>query len=79
MGKSVLKNWTAKKIVKFLKQNDFVEIKKKKRSTGDHCCLYNEIIKAYTEVDMGHKSFSAREMLSIVKQSGIAKQDWLNF
>jgi predicted RNA binding protein YcfA (HicA-like mRNA interferase family) len=79
VGKAVLKNWSAKKIVKFLKQKGFVEIKKKKRSTGDHCCLFNEKTKAYTEVDMGHSSFSVREMLSIIKQSGVLKQDWLDF
>lgn len=77
MGKPVLKNWSPKKIVKFLRQNGFKEIKKKKRSKGDHCCLYNKKTKAYTEIDMGHKSFTAREMLTIVKQSNVSKEKWL--
>jgi hypothetical protein len=77
VGKPVLKNWSAKEIVCFLKKNGFLEIKKKKRSKGDHCCLFNAKTRAYTEVDMGHKSFSAREMLTIAKQSGIAKEKWI--
>lgn len=77
MGKSVLKNWHPREIVSFLKKNGFVEIKRKKRSKGDHVCLFNMQTKAYTEVDDGRKSFSAREMLTIAKQSKIDREEWL--
>ena len=74
MGKIVLKNWKPKEIIKFLKKNGFVEIKKKKR--GDHKCFQNPETKMYTEIDMGWKSFSAREMLTFTKQTGISRPLW---
>jgi len=77
VGKLALKNWSSREIVKFLKKNGFLEIKKRKRSTGDHCCLFDEKTKAYTEIDMGHRSFSAREMLAISKQSGVKREEWV--
>lgn len=77
MGKPVLKNWNPKKIFKFLLSRDFEEIKKKVNSRGDHRCLYNKKTKAYTEIDMGRKSFSSREMLTIAKQSKIDRSKWL--
>lgn len=77
MGKFVLKNWRPREILSFLKQKGFVEIKRKKRSKGDHICLFNTQTKAYTEVDGGRKSFSAREMLTIAKQSKIDREQWL--
>lgn len=77
MGCPVLKNWKPKEIVSFLKKKGFSEIKKDKRSRGDHICLRNEETKAYTEVDMGRKSYSVREMLTIAKQTLIDKKDWL--
>lgn len=75
MGKPVLKNWKPKEVIKFIKKNRFIEIKS--HQGGDHRCLFNKTTKAYTEVDMGHKSFSAREMLTFAKQSKIDKSIWL--
>ncbi len=74
----VLKNWSPRQVKKFLLKNGFEEIKRKK--SGDHCCLCkgdkgDEDYK-YTEIDMGKKSFSAWELLSFVKQSGIPKDEW---
>lgn len=74
MGKSALKNWKPREIVAFLESKDFEEIKKKRG--GDHRCLFNSKTRKYTEVDMGRKSFGAREMLSIVKQSGLPRKIW---
>ncbi|MCC7196694.1 type II toxin-antitoxin system HicA family toxin [Candidatus Peregrinibacteria bacterium] len=72
MGKSVLKNWSPREVVRFLKKNGFTEIKGK----GDHCCLFNEITKAYTEVDMGRDAFAQREMLQYTTQTLIPKENW---
>ena len=76
MGKRVLKNWSPKKIISFLKKNGFVENRSNK---GDHCCLYNPITKAYTEVDRGRDAFTLREMLGFVRQTGIPKEEWLKY
>jgi len=73
-----LKNWTPKRVVSFLtrKKRGFEKLKNN-RGKGDHCCLYNKETEAYTEVDMGRKSFSAREMLTFVNQTKIPKEEWL--
>lgn len=73
MGKQVLKNWSPRKIISFLKKNGFIELKNK----GDHCHLHNPKTRAYTEVDQGRDAFTQREMLGFVKQTGIPKEDWL--
>lgn len=72
MGKSVLKNWSPRDIVRFLKKNGFVNMKGK----GDHSCLFNDATKAYTEVDMGRDAFTQREMLGFVQQTRIEKELW---
>jgi len=72
MGKSVLKNWSPKNIVHFLKKNGFNEVEAK----GDHCGLFNEETKAYTEVDMGRDAFTQREMLQFTSQTKIPKEKW---
>jgi predicted RNA binding protein YcfA (HicA-like mRNA interferase family) len=71
LEKPVLKNWKPKEIIAFLLKNGFEEIKKKKRGRGDHVCLFNKKNGKYTEIDKGRKSYSAREMLTISKQTGI--------
>lgn len=77
MGKQVLKNWSPRKIIGFLKKKGFVEIRSNK---GDHCCLYNKKTKAYTEVDKGKDAFTQREMIgSFVRQTGIPKEEWLKY
>ena len=73
MGKPVLKNWSPKDVVRFLKKNGFVEMKAK----GDHCGLYSKDLHAHTEVDMNHGSFYASEMLAFVQQTKIAKEKWV--
>jgi len=60
LGSPVLKNWKPREIISFLLKNGFIKYK----------------TKAYTEIDMGRKNFSAREMLSIAKQSGIDRSLW---
>lgn len=75
MGKRVLKNWSPREVISFLKKNGFNEIKNK----GDHCCLYNLKTQAYTEVDKGRDAFTQREMLGFVKQTKILKEDWLKY
>jgi len=77
MGSPVLKNWKPREIISFLQKNDFEEIKKKKRGKGDHVCLFNRTTKKYTEIDMGRKSYSAREMLTIAKQTDVPREEWL--
>lgn len=72
MGRSVLKNWSPRDIVRFLKKNGFVE----QDAKGDHCGLYNSTTKAYTEVDMGRDAFTQREMLQFVIQAKIQKEKW---
>lgn len=74
MGHDVLKNWKPKKVITFLKKNGFI-LKKVK---GDHYCFYNPDTHAYTEVDYGRSSFSAREMLTFVKQSRLARGLWIS-
>lgn len=79
MGGFILKNWKPRRVISFLKKSGFIEIKKKNRGTGDHCCLYKGtgINKKYTEIDKGKKTFSAREMHTFAKQTGIEKKLWL--
>ena len=72
MGKAVLKNWSPRDILRFLKKNGFVELKSK----GDHCGLFNAQTKAYTEVDMGRDAFTQREMLGFVMQTKISIENW---
>lgn len=74
MGKQVLKNWSPKKVISFLKKNGFIDLRLNK---GDHCCLQNSETAAYTEVDKGRDAFTQREMLGFVCQTGIPKADWL--
>jgi predicted RNA binding protein YcfA (HicA-like mRNA interferase family) len=69
-----LKNWKPKEVIQFLMANGFVQIKIKK--SGDHKCFFNKNTGAYTEIDMGKKSFSAREMLTLSKQSKILRAFW---
>lgn len=76
MGKPVLKNWKPREIIAFLLKNGFEKIKTN-RSTGDHICLYNTETKAYTGIDLGRKSYSAREMLTVSKQTGIERGKWM--
>lgn len=73
MGKQVLKNWSPKKIISFLKKNGFDDLHLNK---GDHCCLINPATGAYTEVDTGRDAFTQREMLGFICQTKIAKEDW---
>lgn len=73
MGKQVLKNWSPRKIISFLKKNGFIDLHLNK---GDHCCLFNKETGAYTEVDMGRDSFTQREMLGFVRQTKIDKEYW---
>jgi predicted RNA binding protein YcfA (HicA-like mRNA interferase family) len=77
LGKPALKNWKPREIIAFLLKNGFEEIKKKTKSKGDHVCLFNKKTKKYTEVDLGRKSYSAREMLTISKQTGISRDKWI--
>ena len=74
MGKQVLKNWSPKRIIHFLKKNGFAELAKEK---GDHSCLYNSETQRYTEVDQGRDAFTQREMRGFVHQTGIEEKDWL--
>ncbi|MFA5351699.1 MAG: type II toxin-antitoxin system HicA family toxin [Candidatus Gracilibacteria bacterium] len=74
MNNSSLKNWKPREVVAFLLKQGFVEIKKK--GGGDHKCLLKKENGAYTEVDMGKKSFSAREMLTFTKQTLIPRKLW---
>ena len=69
-----LKNWKPKEVMSFLLKNGFSETKKKKK--GDHKCLFKKETEAYTEIDMGRKSFGARDMLTISKQSKIPRAFW---
>ena len=76
MGKQVLKNWSPRKIISFLKKNGFIEIPTK----GDHCGLFNPKTRAYTEIDKGRDAFTQREMMgSFVPQTKIPKEDWLKY
>ena len=68
----MLKNWSPRDIVRFLKKNGFVQVDAK----GDHCGLYNPVTRAYTEVDMGRDAFTQREMLGFVVQTKISKEHW---
>ena len=74
MGGNVVKNWSPRNLISFLKKNGFSQWYPCK---GDHCCLYNPKTKAYTEVDKGRGSFSAREMLQFIGQSKIEKKYWI--
>jgi len=73
VGGSVVKNWSPRDIIRFLKKNGFVELKK---HIGDHCCLFNSETKAYTEVDKGRDAFTAREMLGFIQATQIPKEHW---
>lgn len=74
MGKPVVKNWSPREVISFLKKNGFSELHKKK---GDHCCLYQEKSQAYTEVDTGRDAFTVREMLGFITQTKIEKKYWI--
>lgn len=74
MGATVLKNWSPRDIIRFLKKNGFVEMTSK--SKGDHCCLFNPSSKKYTEIDRGRDAFTLREMAGLVHQAGIRKELW---
>ncbi|MBU1900796.1 hypothetical protein KKG82_00295 [Patescibacteria group bacterium] len=74
MGGHIVKNWSPRDVISFLKKNGFVELKKSK---GDHCCLFNSETKAYTEVDKGRDAFTAREMLGFIEQTQIPKEFWI--
>lgn len=64
MGRHIVKNWSPREVISFLKKNGFSEIKLNK---GDHCGLFNNVTKAYTEVDKGRDAFTKREMLGFWK------------
>lgn len=72
-----MKNWKPREVIRFLKKRGFAELKNN-RGKGDHCCLLRETkdTRYYTEVDKGRPSFSAREMLSFVKQAGVSRAEW---
>jgi len=74
VGKQVLKNWSPRRIVSFLKKNGFIDLHLNK---GDHCCLSNPLTRTYTEVDMGRDAFTQREMLQFVCNTKIEKEYWL--
>lgn len=74
MGVQVVKNWSPRKIIHFLKKNGFVDSKIHK---GDHCGLYNPETKAYVEVDQGRDAFTKREMSGFIKASGISEKYWI--
>ncbi len=52
---NVLKNWTPKEVIAFLKRHGFSV--NYAQGKGDHAKLYNPATKAYTIVDTQHASF----------------------
>ncbi|HEC21074.1 MAG TPA: hypothetical protein ENI70_00995 [Candidatus Peregrinibacteria bacterium] len=72
-----LTNLSPKKVIQFLLDYGFEEIRKKSRGRGDHRYFYNKKLEAFTQVDTGKRSLGSI-VYSIIKQSKIDKSVWKN-
>ena len=77
MGLPPVKNKSPKWVVRFLLKQGFTELTNN-RGKGDHKCLLNKATGAYTEVDMGRDSFTAREIKTFIKQTSVEEKKWRN-
>lgn len=73
-----IQNWTFKEVEKFLFSYNF----QYKYSNGSHRYYYGSINKSIKIVTVPfhgkNKSIKPKTMSSIIKQSGIKKENWLN-
>jgi len=71
-----INNWKYKEVKKVLLENGF-SLSRAKGSHHQYAGFYNKRLRVVTVPYHGSKSITPRTMKSIMTQSGISKQEWM--
>jgi len=73
-----LNNWTAEDVVRFLKERGFIL----NHTKGSHCFYVGRAGGMFRQVCVpfhGSRTIKPRTLKAIIRQSGISKENWLNW